>query len=62
MFKFLRTAEATLERAGLKGMTNGVLSHSELLFCDRGLRVLLNTWDGAYAVNFFFEKAVTVAS
>ena len=37
MFKFLRTAEVTLVRAGLKAMTNGVLS--ELLFCGLGLRV-----------------------
>ena len=51
MFKFLRTAEATLERAGLKTMTYGVLS--ELLFCGRGLKVFV-TWHGAYAVNFFF--------
>ena len=59
MFKFLRTAEATLERAGLKAITNGVLS--ELLFCGRGLRVSLLGMGRTRLISFF-KKATTVAS
>ena len=59
MFKFLRTAEATLERAGLKAMTNGVLS--ELLFCGRGLRVSLLGMELTRLISFF-KKATTLVS
>ena len=48
--KFLRTAEAMLERAGLKAMINGVLS--ELLFCGRGLRVSLRAMGRTRLISF----------
>ena len=58
MLKFLRTAKATLEKAGLKAMTNGVLP--ELLFCGRGLRVSLRGMERTRLISFF-EKAAAVA-
>ena len=54
MSKFLRRAEATLERAGLKAMTNGVLS--ELLFCGRGLRVSLRGMGRTRLISFLRKR------
>ena len=54
MLKFLRRAESTLEKAGLKALTNGVLS--ELLFCGRGLRVLLRGMGRTRLISFFRKR------
>ena len=54
MFKFLRKAEVTLERAGLKAMTNGILS--VLLFCGRALRVSLRGMGSTRLISFLRKK------
>ena len=61
MFKFLRTAEAKWERAGLKAMTNVVLFELTNGVLWSWLERFV-TRDEAYTVNFFFEIAATVAS